>query len=93
MKIENSGKFTKQRIVLDAILILGVFVAPLWLVCLAAIVCLFLFDNFYESIFLAIMIDGLYGAPSRFFPIAAIYTVTASVLFIAAVLLKKHLRF
>jgi hypothetical protein len=81
------------RVILDTLLFLGVFVAPLWLVAIGAIVCLFLFENFYEIIILGIIMDGLYGLSVRFSVIPAIYTVFATVLFIMRNFLKKHLSF
>ncbi|GEM_PF-6678974 len=83
----------RTRIVVDILLFLGVFVLPLWLICPAAIICLFLFENFYEIIIVAIFIDGLYGMPTRFLSIPAIFTLSASIIFIARSFLKKHLRF
>ncbi|MDO8590389.1 MAG: hypothetical protein Q7R65_00220, partial [bacterium] len=83
----------RTRIVLDIMLVLAVFALPLWLVCPAAIIFLFLFENFYEIIIVGIIIDSLYGVPLRFFPIPVIYTASASFLFIARSFLKKHLRF
>jgi len=82
-----------KRACLDVVLLIGSFVAPLWLVLPAAIVCMFVFENFYEIIVLGIIIDALYGLPSRFFPFPIIYTISISVLFVARIFLKKHLRF
>lgn len=81
------------RITLDILLFLGVFIAPLWLVVIIAVICLFIFESFYEIIFLGIIADGLFGLPIRFIAIPAVYTISASVLFIARSLLKKHLKF
>jgi len=83
----------RTRVILDIFLFLGVFIAPLWLVAIVALICLFVFESFYEIIFLGIIADGLFGLPTRFIAIPAVYTISASVLFIARSLLKKHLKF
>jgi len=83
----------QRRILIDILLFAALFMMPFWLTALGALVCLFVFENFYEIIIVGIMLDGLYGTPMRFVPIPAVYTLSASALFIARTLLKKHLKF
>lgn len=83
----------RTRIILDALLFLGVFVAPLWLVAVGAVICLFVFENFYEIIFLGMIADGLFGLPTRYVSVPVVYTIFGSVLFITRSLLKRHLKF
>ncbi len=83
----------KRRITVEVVLFLGVFTLPLWLFCPAALIFLFVFENFYEIIILGIILDALYGIPTRYFAVPALYTLSAGALFIARNLLKKHLKF
>ncbi len=91
--MQTNTRLLVKRLVVDIILFLGTFVAPLWLLILLAILCLFVFENFYEIIIIGIIIDSLYGLPTEFLPIPIIYTLSTSLLFIARAFLKKHLKF
>ncbi len=90
---QTNSRFLTGRVFLDTILLLGIFVAPLWLVFLGAIVCLFRFENFYEIVLIGVIIDSVYGLPTSFFSVPIIYTLFASTLFIIRQVLKKHLVF
>ena len=83
----------RTRILIDILLLFGIFMAPFWLTFLGALICLFVFENFYEIIIMGIIFDSLYGIPIRFISLPAIYTLSASILFIARAFLKKHLKF
>lgn len=82
----------KRRLILDLLLFLGVFVAPLWLLAIVAVIFLFVFEDFYEIIFLGIIADGLYGLSSGLIgPVT--YTLFASIFFLARSSLRRHLKF
>ncbi|MES2087494.1 MAG: hypothetical protein V4467_00720 [Patescibacteria group bacterium] len=81
------------RILMDIILLAAVFALPVWLVFLVAIICLFIFDNFYECIILGVIVDVLYGVPTRFLPTPVLYSVSMSAIFILKAFLRRHLKF
>ncbi len=83
----------KTRIISDIFLSISIFVLPSWFLLLVSIACLFIFENFYEILFLGVILDSLFGLPERFFPIPAVYTFLAVLLFVLVNFLKKHLRF
>lgn len=90
---QTPPKTAARRIIIDALIFLGIFVAPLWTVGLTAALCVFIFENFYEIVIAAILVDALYGIPTSLFATPFIYTLSAALLFIAINLLKRHLRF
>ena len=81
------------RIILDILLFVAVFIVPPWLVLLVASLCLFLFKDFYEIIFLGIIMDFLFGVPTQFFVFPVIYTLLASIIFLIRISLRNHLTF
>ncbi len=83
---------TTRRIIIDILLIVGAFIAPWWLVCLATVVCLFVFESFYEIFAVALSIDVLYGMPMRFVPVPLLFTFFATLCFLGGMFLKKHIR-
>ncbi len=48
------------RLLIDAILVIGVFVLPWWITLLSAVVFLFYFKSYYEYIFLFGLVGLLY---------------------------------
>lgn len=50
-----------QRIIIDFILFLGIFLFPFWLNLIIGVVCLFVFRNFYEFVVFSMLADILYG--------------------------------
>ncbi len=83
-----------KRILVDIVLLLGIFWLPWWIVFLAGIVCLFIFKSFYEVIILGLLIDSLYNAPvAQFYHFHFVITIVALIFFIISVIVKNKLRF
>ena len=82
-----------KRILLDIILILGAFAAPPWLALSIALVGLFSFEKFYEVFAVGFIVDGLYGIETPLLFVPVFYTTISGCLFVAALFLRKHLRF
>ena len=84
-------KFLKRRILLDLLLLFGVFLFPMWLEFLIVTVMIFIFNDYYEALFLAIIADAVYSVPVSFLPIPAMYTLIMTSVFVVSIFLKRRL--
>ncbi len=82
-----------RRIILDILLFLSIFILPFWLTVILALICLFLFDSFYEILPVFLFIDLLYGTnESRYFGFTLVSLVLALLLVVITNSIKKKLR-
>jgi hypothetical protein len=82
------------RILADIVLLVSVFIFPWWFVLMLGTVMLFIFPDFYEILFLGIVLDSLYNAPiARYHHVEFVVTLITVFLFILAEVLKRRLRF
>jgi hypothetical protein len=81
------------RIIFDILLFLSVFLLPWWLAILFGLFLIFKFNNFYEFIFLCLLIDSLYGKQIQFLDSYFIFTLVGLLIFIIINKLKQNLRY
>lgn len=85
---------TFKRVGVDALLLLGAFLLPWWLVLFSACVMVFVFGNFFELLLVAFLIDLLYGSPlPYFFNSSFILSIGAAVSYVVLSVIKTHIRF
>ncbi|MEX0930260.1 MAG: hypothetical protein WDZ79_01135 [Candidatus Paceibacterota bacterium] len=77
------------RILTDCLLVVGVILAPWWVVFLLAVLGLFVFSYYAEAVAVALVGDILFGAASVGFPWIG---VTMLVLFLLVQVVKVRLR-
>ena len=83
-----------KRVVVDALLVLGVFLLPWWFVLPLACVLVFMFEDFFEFPLVAFLIDLLYGSPlPYFFNSSFILSIGALALYAVLTAVKKQMRF
>lgn len=81
------------RIAAGIFLFISVFWLPFWVTFCYALVCLYLFDSFYEIIPAFVLVDLLYGAHEhRFYGFAFISTLIAIVAVVGMRAFKRFLR-
>jgi hypothetical protein len=80
------------RLIIDFIFLLATFTLPAGLVLILSIICLFKFENYYEIIFIGLILDSLYSLSNSTINFAFIYTAVTCLAFLLMVLLKKYLR-
>ena len=68
------------------ILFFSAFLLPWYFTVLLALIGLFLFEDFYEIIFVGLLFDSLYGT-------SLYYTLIATVLFIISIFIRKKFKF
>lgn len=82
------------RIVADCFLFAGVFFLPWWAVFIFASFLFFIFDNYYEWLGAAFLLDLVYGIPlSRYYGFQFVFSLVALALFFLFLPLKKRMRF
>ncbi|MBP9763457.1 MAG: hypothetical protein KBD10_01785 [Candidatus Pacebacteria bacterium] len=54
------------RLIITVLLVLFVFVIPWWLSFILVIAASFYFKNFYEAVFVALIMDSIFGSVSVF---------------------------
>lgn len=85
---------TKYRVIADILLFFLIFVGPWWLLIVLISAGIFLFRNYYESLGLAIFLDGLYSVPNvTFFGSGAFFTIIIAAIFLLSTFLKTRLKF
>lgn len=84
-------KFLKRRILLDLLLLFGVFLLPMWLEFLLVVAMIFLFNDYYEAVIFAIVADAVYSVPISFLPVPALYTLVIVSIFVISIFLKRRL--
>jgi len=83
-----------SRILLNIAIISSVFYFPWWLVATLVVIGAFLFDGFYEMIFIGFLLDVLYGARAEeFYGIWFVFTIIFTTMYIIIKRLKKNIRF
>jgi len=84
----------KYRIIADILIFTLIFVGPWWLSIVLISAGIFLFRHFYESLALAIFLDGLHSVPGvTFFGTGALFTIIIAAVFLASIFLKTQLKF
>ncbi len=84
----------KYRIIADVLIFSLIFVGPWWLSIVLISAGIFLFRHFYESLALAIFLDGLYSVPGvTFFGTGAFFTIIIVAIFLLSIFLKTRLKF
>ncbi len=82
-----------KRVLVDIFLILSLFLFPWWITLAAGLIMLFIFDDFYEILFLGLGIDSLYNATIPiYYSFQFVSTIIAIVLFVGVTMLKNMLR-
>jgi hypothetical protein len=82
------------RIILNFIVAFSILFMPWWLTSLLIIFGIFGFNNFYESILWAFVMDGIYAIPlERYSGYMLVYTSTIVGFFIISIYLKKIIKF
>lgn len=73
-------------------IILAVFLLPWWLSLLAALLCLYFFNKFYELLIPAFLFDLLYTSPSQNYLLWPAILLTLVLIFLSG-LAKRYLRY
>ncbi len=83
-----------SRVFCNVILFIFVIISPWWLGASLSLYLFFLFDKYYELIFLGLLYDVLYGIPSGGSPVNRL-TFFLSFIFLYIILnsFKRYLRF
>lgn len=81
-----------KRAIFDVCLFIFVFISPWWL-CLAFILIgIFIFNNYYEFIFISIIIYALYATPSQLIISSPVFFAgSISLTYILIQLIKKNI--
>lgn len=83
-----------KRIVSGIILLFILFFAPWWVAALLSAIFIFVFNNYWEGVFVAILLDVLYSIPNtRIYGHFGIFTFIGLFLFLVSKNFKKKLRF
>ncbi|PJB83795.1 MAG: hypothetical protein CO088_00770 [Candidatus Yonathbacteria bacterium CG_4_9_14_0_8_um_filter_46_47] len=83
-----------RRIIVDIVVILSIFCAPLWWITVCLLVfATFFFKRYYEIILAGLILDLLYGGGAFFWGFRFVYTVSGMVLYVALTTFKKQTRF
>jgi len=81
-----------KRVIFDFLLILSLFLAPWWVSVLLMVALVLLFDNFYEFIFSAIILYGLYSFSNvRSITYIIIYAIVVNILYFGIQLIKSRI--
>ena len=81
-----------QRIAIDCAIAILAYIAPAFLPCIVAIVCVFFFEYFFEIMILGVMLDLIYGAGDATLWQSYLYSIGAVTVFIVTFLIKRQLR-
>lgn len=82
------------RIIGDIALFFGLFFLPWWLVAVAGVVFLFIYNDYIEIIILGALIDVLFSPYAYTMSVSSLlYTSTGALLYIISPFLKRRLRF
>jgi len=87
-----SRKYYK-RIMFDSALFLSLFFMPWWVTILLGVIFLYIFDSYFELLFLGFFIDVLYGKGNTGFLLGYPFTVLGSLFFLLSYGVKEHLVF
>ncbi|MDO8620343.1 MAG: hypothetical protein Q7R64_03285 [bacterium] len=83
-----------SRVFIDFLLALLAMLTPWWFSLLAGALFFFIFDGFVELLFLALLIDLLYGSPlPRFFGSPFVLSLAVVPLYFLLSALKQKMRF
>jgi hypothetical protein len=86
--------FPYSRLILDIFILLALFIVPWWLAVALIFAGLSIFHNYYEILIFGLVTDALYGVPlADFNGFTFVYTLSAFVLFIIAMYLKRIIKF
>ncbi len=89
MKLKTS---IYPRIILDLILLLGIFYFPFWLTVAFSIALVLYFENYYEFIIAYFVIDLVYGTKEpKFFNIQYVLTIISLAIFFLIKFVKSKL--
>jgi ABC-type sulfate transport system permease component len=81
----------KKRILFDSAFILSVFVLPWWCSFVLAIIGIFFFQNYFESLIGAMAVDGLYNNTSVSFFISFFATLSVAFVYLISFWIKEHI--
>ena len=85
--------FNGMRVLVDILLVLGALLLPWWLALAVSVGFFFVFPRFYELLFIALLIDLLYGIPlERFKDFQFVLSLSTGVLFLLLTTFKKRMR-
>jgi hypothetical protein len=88
----SSSNHFAFRIILDIILLIGLFAMPFWLLAILAFVGLVCFRNFYEFIIIFVFSDLLYAVREpRFHNSVFILTIISVTIFSITYFIKKKI--
>jgi hypothetical protein len=82
-----------KRFLLSILFILSPIFIPWWLVLIFGILLILKFNHFYEFVFVAFLIDSIYGKEISFFDNYFIFTIISIFLYIILVKIKENLRY
>lgn len=81
------------RLVADILLFMSVLYLPWWVGASLALVFFFIFSNYTEMLFAALLTDLLYAVPvERFGGFSLVLSLSALAIFVFGKILKRHLR-
>ena len=90
MQKNNFPSIILKRLASDILMLLLIAWAPWWIIIIAAVAFLFVYNSYYEIVLWGLCLDEIYGT-SHHIPYSLIATVVACLLFIAVYFLKKRL--
>ncbi|NQV88420.1 MAG: hypothetical protein HQ402_02615 [Parcubacteria group bacterium] len=82
------------RIIIDALLFIGIFVFPGYIFVIVALALVFYFNSYYEILIAGFIIDSVYGVSlDMFFGLNFAFTLYSAIIFLTSLYLKKKLKF
>lgn len=79
------------RIFANIVILSSVFFFPWWFPAVLAIVCVFLFENYFEILLFGLILDFLYASSEAFSLISMLFTFAATILLIVSIFVKRNL--
>lgn len=80
-----------SRFIATAVLILGIFVWPIWFNAILAVIFFFILQNYFEIMFVALLYDLSYAAPlTRFHDLYSVHLILAAILLVILYVAKQQ---
>ena len=79
-----------QRIIVDAVLLMSLFMLPWWLFVIFALYALFKYDQYYEFIFFGIVFDSVYSVSDIFIFSNLIFSASSVVIYVMSAWFKER---
>lgn len=80
-----------KRIIFDFVLIIFAITLPWWVSLVLALAAIFYFEKFYETIFIGLIIDSIYGSSVVFSAFPYLITTISAVFALLIIHFKKNL--